>query len=264
VGGTVVPKGKYPWIAALKLWDVPDLGGCGATLIASRWAITAAHCAGNPRHHIISIVLGQYDIRNSSRDVFDINRKIVKVERAIIQDATQAIPYSNDLALLKLAEEVDLSVHTPACLPDPGRDFTGKVGTVYGWGRTDHCDPESTSSFLLETNLQIVSDSSCRKANGTYQQYNITTGSCVMEEQSFGELITPGMMCARGIGRSACNSDSGGPFTVRDGIQHSLAGVVSWGVSCAADEFFSVFVEVAKFRKWIDENISANGGATYC
>merc|ERR1719228_1559353 len=23
VGGTVVPKGKYPWIAAVKLWDVP-------------------------------------------------------------------------------------------------------------------------------------------------------------------------------------------------------------------------------------------------
>ena len=56
----------------------------------------------------------------------------MKVERAIIQDVTQPIPFSNDLALLKLAEEVDLSVHTPACLPDPGRDFTGKVGTVYG------------------------------------------------------------------------------------------------------------------------------------
>ena len=35
----------------------------------------------------------------------------MRVERAIIHDVTQNIPYSNDLALLKLAEEVDLSVH---------------------------------------------------------------------------------------------------------------------------------------------------------
>ena len=40
--------------------------------------------------------------------------------------------HSNDIALLKLAEEVDLSVHTPACLPPPGKDFTGQMGSVYG------------------------------------------------------------------------------------------------------------------------------------
>ena len=39
---------------------------------------------------------------------------------------------SNDIALLQLAEEVDLSVHTPACLPPPGKDFTGQMGSVYG------------------------------------------------------------------------------------------------------------------------------------
>ena len=47
-------------------------------------------------------------------------------------DYFNPVPYSNDIALLKLAEEVDLSVHTPACLPASGRDFTGSIGTVYG------------------------------------------------------------------------------------------------------------------------------------
>ena len=56
----------------------------------------------------------------------------MKVERAIIHDVAQNIPYSNDLALLKLAEEVDLSVHTPVCLPAPGRDYTGHIGSTYG------------------------------------------------------------------------------------------------------------------------------------
>ena len=39
---------------------------------------------------------------------------------------------SNDIALLKLAEDVDLTIYTPACLPAPGTDYTGQNGRVYG------------------------------------------------------------------------------------------------------------------------------------
>ena len=34
--------------------------------------------------------------------------------------------------LLKLAEDVDLTVYTPACLPQPDEDYTGQTGNVYG------------------------------------------------------------------------------------------------------------------------------------
>ena len=39
---------------------------------------------------------------------------------------------SNDIALLKLAENVDLTTHTPACLPASGADYTGQNGRVDG------------------------------------------------------------------------------------------------------------------------------------
>ena len=39
---------------------------------------------------------------------------------------------SNDIALLKLAEDVDLTTYTPACLPTSGADYTGQNGRVYG------------------------------------------------------------------------------------------------------------------------------------
>ena len=47
-------------------------------------------------------------------------------------------PYrgSNDIALLKLAEKVDLNIYTPACLPALDTDFTGKTGSVYGGSDT--------------------------------------------------------------------------------------------------------------------------------
>ena len=38
----------------------------------------------------------------------------------------------NDIALLKLAESVDLNIYSPACLPAQGTDFTGQKGWVYG------------------------------------------------------------------------------------------------------------------------------------
>ena len=101
-----------------------------------------------------------------------------------------------------------------------------------GWGRTVHCDPKSRSKILLEANLQIVSDSSCRKARGVIRHFN--GSQCIMKQDSFANRITPGMLCAKGFNQDACNGDSGGPFTVKDGDQHSLVGVVSWGVGCAA------------------------------
>ena len=38
----------------------------------------------------------------------------------------------NDIALLKLAEDIDLTTYTPACLPTSGADYTGQNGRVYG------------------------------------------------------------------------------------------------------------------------------------
>ena len=39
---------------------------------------------------------------------------------------------NNDIALLKLAEEVDLSIYTPACLPASSADYVGQTAKVYG------------------------------------------------------------------------------------------------------------------------------------
>merc|ERR1712236_194280 len=77
VGGKPAVPGNYPWMAAAR-WRGFSLGGCGATLIASRWAITAAHCHVDQRNcrdnPIISLTFGAHNLNDFSE-----KRKEVKV-----------------------------------------------------------------------------------------------------------------------------------------------------------------------------------------
>ena len=81
---------------------------------------------------------------------FFLHRKEVKLAEDPIVHECYGTPkkFSNDIALLKvwsswtnstpqifllkLAEDVDLTVYTPACLPQPDDVYTGQTGNVYG------------------------------------------------------------------------------------------------------------------------------------
>jgi len=259
VQGDDVPRGKYPWIAVYKHKN--NIGGCAAVLISSRWAVTAAHCI-RLRHMVPeSIVLGLHDISKGSYEPYS---KDVAIEDTFtypqfgIQD--EMYPY-NDIALLYLDEEIDLNIHTPACLPHSGRNYTGTTGSVYGWGKTDECSTE-IHPILQEVNLEVISDDACRKASATHRM--LKDGVCVLNETSYSSMISEEMLCATASGQGSCRGDSGGPFTVKEHGKHSLVGVVSWGAGCG--ELPSVFAEVAhpKIRTWIEDTIAKNGGAKYC
>jgi len=258
VNGEPVPRGKYPWIASLTFNNGDQTGGCGGTLIASRWVVTAAHCTVAS---ITSVVLGEHDI--SGVDDLDTNRKEVKVVKTIPHPNYQSPkPVSNDIALLKLEQDVDLNTLAPACLPDSGKDYTGQTGSVYGWGKTEVCSFGLTA-ILQEASLEIVSDSTCEAASGSFTSLD-NNGVCTNYTDSYSGQISEEMVCAGGAGKDSCQGDSGGPFTVKESDQHSLVGVVSFGYGCGAPGLYGVYAEVAKLRTWIDETIAANGGASYC
>ena len=59
-----------------------------------------------------------------------LDRKVVPVAEIITHPDYD--PLMNDIALLKLAESVNLDIYSPACLPDQNADFIGKNGWAYG------------------------------------------------------------------------------------------------------------------------------------
>ena len=69
-----------------------------------------------------------FDVSGSDDNSQDSLRKVVAVTRVIRHPNYNPQTVENDITLLKLAESVDITVYTPACLPTAGTDYTGQVG----------------------------------------------------------------------------------------------------------------------------------------
>ena len=111
---------------------------CGGTLVASKYVVTAAHCffdgsqlmdpsdvkvtcqhVRNVYHNMeicshVQVILGEHDLQ--TRCEGSLAEKRVGIAAIFAHEGYNASTSSNDIALLELAEEVDLNIYTPACM----------------------------------------------------------------------------------------------------------------------------------------------------
>lgn len=249
LGGTNASLGEFPWTALLLYnisdGEVPEI--CGASLINTRYVITAAHCI-ETYYELIGVRLGEHDISNDGPDCdnhnecadvpvnFGIEKVIVHPEYTIIKNA----PF-NDIGLIRLDRDVVFSDFiSPICLPVQDRihqmNHTARIAFVTGWGFTEF---NKTSDVKLKLQLPVVDNQICRKK---YQAHL---------------SIRDTQLCAGGEEKKdACKGDSGGPLMRNIDGNYYLIGVVSFGPNpCAIKGVPGVYTNVAKFIDWIRSNL---------
>ena len=209
LGGEIAPPGAYPHQAQLRV----SLGNgstaiCGASLIARRYLLTAAHCVTRADDSVappsaITVLLGKQDrtqFTDADRYAVDL------VQRHEAFDPS----YANDVAVVRLARPADVGQARLARPRDAATWAPGREATVIGWGRTTNLPGDPGSSQLLQVDLPIVGDDACTRLYGT--DYRAALELCAGGEE----------------GRDSCSGDSGGPL-LSTGAAPMVVGLVSFG-----------------------------------
>ncbi|XP_061136066.1 ST14 transmembrane serine protease matriptase a [Syngnathus typhle] len=234
VGGQDALAGEFPWQVSLHVKRFGHV--CGASLISSRWLVTAAHCVQDDAKTRFSQP-GTWEAYMGLHTQRDIGTSVVKrnLKRIIPHPNYNDYTFDNDIALMELDAPVTYSDYIePVCLPSAQHQFpVGEVVWITGWGATR--EGGFAATVLQKAQVRSINHTVCNSLMG-------------------GSLTTR-MTCA-GIlsgGVDACQGDSGGPLSIQSGVRMFLGGVVSWGDGCARRNKPGIYTKVTKFRGWINE-----------
>ncbi len=212
-----------PWMVNLSFGGQPF---CGGALVNRSTVLTAAHC-----------VTSGIVVRLAANDGSPNGDALRVTAYAVHPDYTTSTRVSaNDVAVLKLAGEFDVSLSSLPYLLDRSRSQTwgqpGDCAWAMGWGLTE--EQGDRSPVLVGGYVPLWADATCRR--------------------SYGDQLFSGTVCAgyeEGM-RGTCQGDSGGPLLVRGGPTGVIqVGVVSYGIGCARQNFPTVFVRVSEYYDWI-------------
>jgi trypsin len=243
---SVVPDRAQSAVVSIGVAGVPQQLGhyCGAVAIAPHWILTASHCVSTvsssstgsgvtPLDPSKLQVLAGTQILYSGGKVVPVSRIVLHPEYRV---TAQGVPV-NDLALLQFSEALPgrpATLASDALAAQSLRE--GQLVVALGWGTAAFSSEAPISTTLLYAAVDVVGRQKCN--------------------QAYDGLVTDGMFCA-GLGAAdSCKGDSGGPAVAFDKEKGSmLVGVISWGVGCSRQKYPGVYVDLVKYRSWIDGTI---------
>ncbi|XP_034718683.1 uncharacterized protein LOC117938269 [Etheostoma cragini] len=235
VGGSDAVAGSWPWQVSLQMDRYGHV--CGATLVASRWLISAAHCFQDSDAIKYSDARAWRAYMGMRVMTTGNNGAATRpIRRILLHPQYDQFTSDYDIALLELGAPIFFNeLVQPVCVPAPSHTFTtGTSCYVTGWGVL--MEDGELASRLQEASVKIINRNTCNKL--------------------YDEAVTPRMLCAGNLqgGVDACQGDSGGPLVCLErGRRWFLAGIVSWGEGCARQNRPGVYTQVVRFTDWIHQ-----------
>ncbi|KAF5298763.1 hypothetical protein FQR65_LT09632 [Abscondita terminalis] len=223
VGGVDTGVNEFPLMAALIHLVKRDLT-CGASIIANRYALTAAHCVLGEAIKTFAILVGDHNL-NSGTDTA--SAALYLLQEVIAHPDYNLTSRENDIAVVKTKKQYHLVVTLDH--------------KILGWGTLEFTGPRP--DVLQKVELTVLPNNKC-------------------QEELKDTKIFNSALCTYGDGKDACQFDSGGPILWYDNNTRrlQLVGVISYGIGCGGG-FPSVNTRVTSYLAWI---ITVTSDADYC
>jgi secreted trypsin-like serine protease len=245
VHGRDADLGSTPWAGQLL---VDDAFLCGASLVAPRIVLTAAHCAEDPglagtgEPPRFEVAFGRARSDGHDGQEIDVVDSVVHPDYRPGRRSEQF-----DVALLELAS-APLGI-TPVRLAQPSDATYIRPGTrltVLGWGQTDaRASPQALTppAGLHAAQVPLRSIHGCRRFWG--RSYDARSTLCA------GAVVRPHP--------DACTGDSGGPLVAALPYDPpSLVGVVSYGTrACGTGPTAYARTWFGPLQQWLRGQVSA-------
>ncbi|CAF4941247.1 unnamed protein product [Pieris macdunnoughi] len=250
--GDIARFGEFPWMVALLQVQPlsPKEPGAtfnlyigGGSLIHTSVVLTAAHLVKTAHHYRARA--GEWDTQ-TDKEVFPYQER--DVADVVIHEKFNKRNLHYDIALLFLESEVKLAPNVGVvCLPISEAD--GEKCFASGWGKDQFGKEGRYQVILKKVELPVLNHDVCQT-----QLRKTRLGKYFQLSKTF--------MCAGGGDQDTCRGDGGSPLSCPLPYQedrYAVSGIVSWGIGCGQTGNPGVYVNVATFRSWIDENVARRG-----
>jgi secreted trypsin-like serine protease len=242
-GGEDAEQGVWTWqLSEQRLTGATWVHNCGAVLLSSTTALTAASCVDGQLASSIRVVAGLYQQSDVS------GAQIAGCDSYTMHSgyADGSASYANDIAIIHLASAIQTGgdVELAQLPPDNSDSFAGVNCTITGWGRNSASD--TLPDILQQADIGVITTAEC------VESFVDVTGVEVWDNQ----------VCAldSGIRIGACDGDNGGPLNCPSATGgYYVAGIYSWGVNNVLgnclQRYPSVFTRTGAYLDWISSNL---------